>query len=486
MPHPAPNSPPRCFDVVVVGGGLVGATSACLFARQGLKVGLVEARSLGTPPNADADAGRVSAINLAAVNVFKALDVWPALPPATVTPYHGMRVWDCNSAAKISFRAADIGAPCLGYIVENRALQDAMVEKLRHNYQVTLFDGAAVTAVDPAPINREARLAISLSDARDGANGGNGGRTRRIETQLLVAADGGDSRVRDLCGIATQFTDFEQDAIIATTHLGGAHRDIAHQCFLDTGPVAMLPLAGGRCAVVWSCDRALADELMALDDAAFCARLQALFFHELGAITAAATATGRRRFPLRQHHVSRYIAAATALVGDAAHLTHPLAGLGANLGLMDAAALAEVVAQAAAAGRDLGQPSVLRRYERWRRGDNALALAAMTGFKEVFGSRRRSAQMARAAGMNLVASIAPLKNLAMQLATGLRGDLPAIGHATAHESDADSADSTADSPDSAADSVNFADFADFATNSAANSASTSPPTSTSPPAASMP
>ena len=402
------------FDVIVVGAGLIGAVGACLFARQGLTVGLVEARSLAQldeeAGSADGRDGRVSAISLAAGNLLKALEVWPGIDAARVSPYREMRVWDRNSPAKISFVAADLGRPCLGYIIENRAMVAAMLAKLRQNYQVTIMDHTEISGVERSGSGAGAPLRVTVPGGA-------------METRLLVGADGSASRVRELCGIATRFSDFAQDAIVSTISTSCEHRSTAWQCFLETGPVAMLPLADGRCSLVWSCDRERADELMALSEAQFCARLQGLFFDALGEVTGCRP---RQRFALARHHADRYIADSVALIGDAAHITHPLAGLGANIGFMDAAALAEVVEHAHGRGRDIGQHSVLRRYERWRRGDNALVLAMMDGFKDIFGSRHAAARAVRSTGMNLADSISPLKIILAKFATGLYGDVPAL------------------------------------------------------------
>ena len=275
----------RQFDIVVVGGGLVGAAAAGLFAGDGFEVAVVErgdgsggggdgagGAGDGTDDGADgagdgaggagdgADDGadsRVSAINLAAAALFKHLGAWPG--DATVCAYRAMKVWDRNSAAKIAFRAADLGRDRLGSIVENRVLVAALREKLRAHARVAWLDDTEITAIDA----RGAALRVELS-----------GET--IDAQLLVGADGANSKVRELAGIATARRDFGQDAITATVAVA-EHRHTAWQCFLDTGPAALLPLADGRCALVWSCARGLADELMALPAEDFCARLQAGF-----------------------------------------------------------------------------------------------------------------------------------------------------------------------------------------------------------------
>ncbi len=399
----------RQFDVIIIGAGLIGTAAACLFARQGLKVALIDARSLA---GHDADDGRVSAISIATASLLNALEVWHAIEPNQISPYREMKVWDRNSPAKISFAATDIGEPCLGHIIHNHAMVAAMLEKLRQNYQVTILHNTEIVGMDGGAATP---LRVTLSDVNSC--------DETVQTRLLVGADGSRSRVRELCGIPTQRKDFNQDAIVSTLSTSGAHRATAWQCFMETGPVAMLPLADGRCSLVWSCERARADELMALDDAQFCVRLQELFFDALGEINGCEM---RRRFALSHHHAERYIADSVALVGDAAHLTHPLAGLGANIGFMDVAALAEVVERAAADGKDIGQHSVLRRYERWRKGDNELVLAMMAGFKNIFGNYDASAKAVRSAGMNLADSIAPLKTILAKYATGLYGDIPAL------------------------------------------------------------
>ncbi|MDD9811945.1 MAG: FAD-dependent monooxygenase [Gammaproteobacteria bacterium] len=448
----------RQFDIVVVGGGLVGAAAAGLFAADGFDVAVVERGRGGSGGDGGGGAGdggdgagdgtddgadsRVSAINLAAAALFKHLDAWPG--DATVCAYRAMKVWDRNTSAKIAFRAADLGRDRLGSIVENRVLVAALREKLRAHARVAWLDDTEITAIDA----RGAALRVELS-----------GET--LETQLLVGADGANSKVRELAGIATARRDFGQDAITATVTVA-EHRHTAWQCFLDTGPAALLPLADGRCALVWSCARGLADELMALPAEDFCARLQAGFAgggggggrigdkfgdkhgrlcdkfggefgdeigdefgSQLGAITDCGS---RRRFPLVQHHADSYLAASApvALIGDAAHAIHPLAGLGANIGLVDAAALAEVVSQSRARGAGPGKYATLRRYERWRRGENAAVVQFMAGFHDLFRSRAPAAKIARAAGFNCADRSPPLKAALAGCATGLRGDLPKV------------------------------------------------------------
>lgn len=407
----------RQFDIVIAGGGLVGAAAACLFARDGFEVAVVERGGAGSDAGAGGDEipgadTRVSAINLAAAALFEHLAVWREIA-RDACAYRAMKVWDRHSAANIGFCAADLGRERLGNIVANRAILAALREKLRQNYHVTLLDNREVSALAAADNGESGGLRVELSGAA--------GET--VETRLLVGADGAGSKVRELAGLTTTRRDFCQDAITATLAVAGGHRDTAWQCFLDTGPAALLPLADGRCALVWSCARAVADEVCALPAAAFCARLQAVFGAHLGDLSDCGP---RRRFPLIQHHADSYIAGELpiALIGDAAHAIHPLAGLGANIGLVDAAALAQVAGEARRRGRDIGRHSVLRRYARWRRGDNAAVVRLMAGFHDLFSSSAPLAKAARAAGFNLADALPPLKAALAGFAGGLYGDLP--------------------------------------------------------------
>ena len=400
--------------MAVIGAGLAGATCACLFARAGFRVAVVEARAAEAP----AAAGRVVALNLATRNLFTELEIWRKIPSMKICPYRSMKIWDAHTTARISFTAAAVGQDCLGFIAENRAIQHLLWEKLAHHDRVQIMDAAELVGV----AQTESGLNLTLRAASTGAARAD------LQAKLLVGADGGDSAVKKLCGLATRARDFAQDAIIATVDTARGHANTALQCFLRTGPVAMLPLRNKQCAVVWSCDREFADKLMAESEKEFAARLQTIFGEYLGDLSMddRNASAGRRRFPLAARAATRYIAPHTALIGDAAHVVHPLAGLGANLGLADAAALVEVAADARARGLAIGQRSVLRRYERRRRVDNAVALQTLTFAKEIFGSSNPVAQFIRRAGMNTADRIAPIKHTLARLASGRYGDAPAV------------------------------------------------------------
>lgn len=394
------------FDVVVTGAGMVGAAAACLFAQKSLRVCLID-RSSKIEWHSGKYHPRVSAVNIASMKLFRGLKVWDAICEKRISPYRSMEVWENNSNANISFSAQDLGLEQLGFIIENDVITSSLLEKLQQNYNAVIMGNLELL---------ESHLQNDHLELLT-----NDGRT--IRTNLLVGADGTQSRVRQICNIDSSFLDYDQDAIVTSVEFENSHKETAWQSFLPTGPVAMLPLENGRCSIVWSCDRPFADELTAMNDEKFCASLSEIFNDRLGKIL---SCDKRFRFPLRQHHADHYIAKYTALVGDAAHITHPLAGLGANIGFQDVAALAEVVNDAHSNGVNIANHSVLRRYERWRKGENALVLETMKSFKALFGSSQQPVKAARQFGLNLTDQLVPLKNQFARFAMGISGDLPAI------------------------------------------------------------
>ena len=385
---------------------MVGCTAAALFARQGLAVCLVDSRELARWDE-EGSHPRVSAINVASMNLFTHLGIRQTLGQRRGCPYRDMVVWEDGSEAAISFSARQMGLAELGHIVENDAIVATLCDKLHQNYNVSILENTTLSGKE------DYGEGLELSTESGG----------QIRCRLLVGADGAQSSVRRISDIDTRVQEFEQDAIVTAVTLDQSHQHTAWQSFLATGPVAMLPLSDGRCSIVWSCDRNYAEQVMAMDDREFCRTLSDIFHHRLGQVL---ECDERLRFPLRQHHVTRYISRCTALVGDAAHITHPLAGLGANIGFMDAAALAEVVADANNKGRRFASHATLRRYERWRKGENALVLEAMKGFKMAFGSALPPVKSARLLGLTLANEIMPLKSLFARYAMGISGDIPSI------------------------------------------------------------
>jgi len=397
-------------DVLVVGAGMVGGTLACALAEAGLSVAVVEA---SRPAPAAVTWGgerpyelRVSALTRASEALLRRLGVWPGVVGRRAAPFREMVVWDAGSNGSIHFDSAEMAEPALGHIVENRVLVEALEERLGALPGVTWLRPERVLALEVGAAS--ARLVLS-------------GRT--VEAALVVGADGARSRLRELAGIAVHRSAYGHSALVATVRTDLPHRDTAWQRFLPTGPLAFLPLAEGHCSVVWSAPPEEVDRLLALPPEAFAQALEEAFEWRLGRVRWVGE---RAAYPLYRQHADQYVRPRVALVGDAAHTIHPLAGQGVNLGLLDAAALAEVATAARRRGTDVGALPTLRRYERWRRGHNLLVQGAMDGFRVLFGSDLAPLRLLRGAGLRMTDAATPLKGLIMRHAMGLAGDLPPL------------------------------------------------------------
>ena len=387
------------YELAVVGGGLVGSAFAARAALGGFQVALLEAQPPRPfDPSSDLDL-RVSALSRASERLLRGLGAWQAIDPARRCAYERMVVWDAASSGEVGFDAADLGEPDLGHVVENLALQRALWDAAG-SAGVARHAPATVTGFALATDHAELTIA-------DGTI---------LAARLVVAADGAGSPLRALVGLEVEDESYDQHAVVAHVRPALPHRHTAWQRFQPSGPLALLPLADGRCSIVWTTDPEHAAELLALDDAAFGAAVSDAAGGRLGAIQAA---SARARFPLRRLHATRYAAERVVLVGDAAHVVHPLAGQGVNLGFLDAQALAAVLGAARAAGDDPGEPAVLRDYERARRADNAAMVELMDGFKRLFGSESVLVAAARGAGMDAFYASVPLKRAVMRRALGL-------------------------------------------------------------------
>jgi 2-octaprenyl-3-methyl-6-methoxy-1,4-benzoquinol hydroxylase/2-octaprenylphenol hydroxylase len=386
-------------DVVVVGAGMVGAALALALARAGFDVAVIEPRAPKPWQAQDEVDLRVVALAPSSVLLLDALDVWPSILAARASGYRRMRVWDATAPGALSFDAADEGRSTLGYIVENRLIQHALWQALQQTPRIALRCPAKVSATEASADKR----VLKLDDGIE------------VAAKLVVAADGADSALRGMLGIGTRDHDYGQRGIVAHVATERAHEATAWQRFLPEATLAFLPLADGRCSIVWSVPDAQATRLLALDDAAFCAELGAAFDFRLGRVT---STTPRAAFPLRMKLAQRYLAPRFALIGDAAHAVHPLAGQGVNLGFRDVAELRDVLVAARDAKRDFAAEAVLRRYERRRRSDNALSAHAFDAIQRVFGSDSMPVAALRGAGLSIVDKLAPLKHLFAQHAAG--------------------------------------------------------------------
>ncbi len=391
-------------DVAIVGGGLVGAALACGLGQMGLQVAIVEERPWQDLLDDEDFHFRVSAVTLASQSILQTFGAWEDMRQTRMGPFREMHVWDAAGAGAIHFDSADVGEPKLGYIVENRVIQAGLEARLEALDSVTWFRPARLRglAVEPG------RVRVALENVE-------------IKAPLLVGADGSESQVRRRVGITSSVHGYHQQALVTNVRTELPHQETAWQRFLPSGPVAFLPLPDALSSIVWSTTPAAAAALRTMPTEEFAVALGRAFDSRLGLITEVGA---RAIFPLRSVRAHRYVQHRVALLGDAAHTIHPLAGQGVNLGFLDAATLAEVVAEARAAGRDLGTLPTLRRYERWRKSHNLGMQLAMDGLHLLFSSRFRAVQAARNVGLQITDGVGPVKRLIMRYAMGRVGDLP--------------------------------------------------------------
>lgn len=403
------------FDVLVAGGGLVGACVAALFAREarlaGLRIALLEARPPDLPPPEGEIDLRVSALSRASERILTTAGAWTGLDSRAAHPYVEMVVWDAagqpDGPGSIRFSAAETAEPDLGHIVENRRLLWALYGTSALRERVTLLR-SRLTGLE---LDGEAPV-MTLEDGR------------RFDARLVIAADGGHSKLRELAGIRSDAHVYDQHAVVAHVSTAEPHRSTAWQRFLPAGPIAFLPLGDGRSSIVWTTTPANAKRLLALSDAAFGLEVQSAAESVLGAVTASGP---RASYPLRMLHSREYCRPGLVLVGDAAHTVHPLAGQGVNLGFLDAGALVQVLAQAHRDGAPLdalGELRGLRRYERWRKSENAFALGLIDGLNRLFSHTDPRLGSLRRTGLELIDRSPAAKRLMIMRALGLAGEVP--------------------------------------------------------------
>jgi len=383
-------------DVVVVGGGVVGAATALALSREGFDVALIEKGSAPAPWKAEHYDARVYALSPGTARFLETCGVWSRIVAQRASPYTRMQVWEGTPAQSLTFDAAELAVPQLGHIVEDSLLRATLWSALGH---------AAMTGVQVKHLALESgRARLQLSNGE------------MLGAELVVAAEGADSPLREWAGIDVGGWAYPQRAIVCNVTTEKPHRGVACQRFMPGGPLAFLPLADGRSSIVWSTDTAEAQELMELADAEFRERLAEAFQAHLGAITAA---DKRSAFPLRLLHAQSYVAAGVALVGDAAHVIHPMAGQGLNLGLADVAALVAVLGEARKQKKPLGALRVLQRYERQRKAENVEALALVDGLHRLFRLRAPELGGLRELGMSLVGRAGMVKAALAKRAMGI-------------------------------------------------------------------
>ncbi|KIZ52324.1 2-octaprenyl-3-methyl-6-methoxy-1,4-benzoquinol hydroxylase [Pseudomonas oryzihabitans] len=404
-------------DLVIVGAGMVGSALALALADSGLSVVLLDRGPL-TPGAVESDLPfepRVSALSLASQRILQRLGAWDGILARRVSPYQAMHVWDGSGTGAVHFDAASVHAEVLGHIVENRVVQDALLERLAEA-NVLLLPEARLELLRRSGDQWLVQLAGD----------------RQIRAPLVVAADGATSAVRRLAGLETREWDYLHHAIVTSVRCAESHQRTAWQRFTDDGPLAFLPLDRGGdtrwCSIVWSCTPKQGERLMAMGDAAFCQALGEAFEQRLGKVECSDT---RLCIPLRQRHAKRYVEPGLALIGDAAHVIHPLAGQGVNLGFLDAAVLAEELRHAQARGESIAEQRVLERYERRRMPHNLAMMAAMEGFQRLFQDDRLPLRWLRNAALKQVDRHFEAKALFVRRALGLSGDVPELAKVVA-------------------------------------------------------
>jgi len=392
-------------DVLIIGGGLVSGTLACALGGAGLDVVVVDRDDPGTALAAAFD-GRASAIALASQRLLLGVGLWPDLE-ARAAPILDIRVADGSSPLSLHYDHRAVSDQPFGYMIENRDIRRALAERLAALATVRYLAPATVGDLDRSPVGAEARLA-------DG---------RRVRAMLAVGADGRGSATRTAANIRVTRWSYDQTAIVCTVAHERPHGHVAIERFLPAGPFAILPLTGDRSSLVWTERVDLAPAIMALSEADFAAELGVRFGDFLGRLNVVGP---RWSYPLSAQFSATVTARRLALAGDAAQAIHPIAGQGLNLGIRDAAALAEVVVDARRLGLDVGSGTVLEGYRRWRRFDSTLMIAVTDGLNRLFSNNVPALRLARGLGLAAVERTPPLKKALMRHAMGVLGELPRL------------------------------------------------------------
>lgn len=393
------------FDLIIMGGGIVGLTLTALLRHSDRRIALIDPNLLLHPTAHEQNHaknlihGRVSAINHAAEKIFTQIGLWENIKPA-LGYYESMFVWDAGSDAQIAFDCTEIGQSHLGHIAPNAVLQTALLDQLQQESNIHFYH-----SVPKAVLSRQDAIQIRL------------GHHEIFSTKLLIGADGNESWTAKAVGIPIHTQPYQQFALVTTVITDQPHAHTAWQRFLFNDILAFLPLPNTQhCSVVWSTSPEKATHLQNLSEPEFNAHIAQAFGHRLGTVQ---TIAPRHIFPLKKRLAKRYVMPRVALIGDAAHTLHPLAGQGLNLGLLDAQCLAKILLSAWQLKQDVGRIDVLKRYERARQGENWFMANSMTGIKELFSHHSVWATWLREAGLKWADKLPGVKSFLMKRAMGL-------------------------------------------------------------------
>ena len=396
------------YDLVIVGGGIVGLTLACSLQQTGLTIAVLEAQT----PEAAAARRRAYAMSPLSADIFKGLGLWADIGSA-ITHFKRVRLSDADYGQAVEFRPQDLGRDAVYYAAEHHILMGALQNRLHQNGAINMLSQTRVSQVNYQPN----WVDLTLEQT---------GQTRSLRTRLVVAADGAKSALRQQAKISTVGWRYWQSCITAVLAPEKSHEDTAYERFWPSGPFAILPLPNGHCQIVWTAPQAEAEAIMQLPKSEFMAALKQRYGNQMGELELVSEPL---LFPVQLMQSRHYTRSRLALIGDAAHCCHPVGGQGLNMGIRDAAALAQVLQTAQSQGEDLGSTVVLQRYDRWRRRENWAVLGLTDFLNRSFSNRWWPLVAMRRAGIMVLQTLVPLRRLALRLMAGFFGHRPELARA---------------------------------------------------------
>lgn len=396
------------YDVVIVGGGIVGNVAACALGQAGLKVAVVEAQAQSMA----SDRGQAYSVNLLSVNVFEELGLWQRIRPQVET-YRSVQLSDGDYGKVVKFLPQDLGRETIGYVAEHRVLLEALEYGLNALPNVDRICPA--TVIETVKTGDRTIVKFAQTSSHNSA--------QTLSAKLVIAADGSRSALRQAANISTFGWQYWQSCIVAFIQPEHPHNQIAYERFQPDGPFAILPLPNGLCRIVWTAPRAVANRMLTLKPDEFMTELRSRYGDHMGKLTLVGEPSV---FPVRLLHSTRYVKPGLALIGDAAHCCHPVGGQGINLGIRDAAALVNVMQNALARDKDFASLSVLKQYERWRMWENLLVLGLTDTLTRVFSNKIWPIVLIRRCSLWILQDISPIRSLVLRHMQGLTGKAPRI------------------------------------------------------------